>query len=373
MEEEVYPPARRCALVHPTVALDYRPALLTAAGIGRAVRELGRALGEHTELRVRLFAHSLARATRGDGLPARARLCRLPIPGRSLPLLRKLGLGADRLCGGAEVFHWTDYVHPPVSRARIVLTIHDLAFAHDASWHGDDAPVLLARTQRAAAQAAAIVVPTRATAADVARFLPEAPTPRVIPFAADHALRQPPAPPPFAGAPYLLCVGTIEPRKNHLQLLAAWRRLPDRPRLVVVGRAGWACDEITAALRAAEGDGVLWLEGADDRRTFALLQHATALLYPSRFEGFGFPPLEAMALGVPVLAGDSAAVREVAEDAALLCDAADAAALAEALARLCGDAALRRDLIARGRRRAAAFSWQRCAEQHAALYREVAS
>lgn len=356
----------------PTVALDYRPALLSSAGIGRVVRELATALAARGECELHLFAHSLARAARGDGVPAGAHLHRLPIPGRSLPWLWRIGCGADRLAGHAQVLHWTDYVHPRPSRARIVLTIHDLAFAHDASWHGEQAAELLDRTRRAAALAAAVIVPSHATAADVARLLPESPPPRVIPFAADHVLRAPRLPLPFGGEPYLLCLGTIEPRKNHLTLLAAWRRLPQpRPRLVVVGRRGWACEQITAALRAAGSDGVRWLDAADDATTLALLQHAEALLYPSLWEGFGLPPLEAMALGVPVLTGDSAALRELTDGAALLCDCRETEALAAALQRLLGDADLRRQLREQGRRRAAAFSWSRCAAAHAAVYREV--
>ncbi|MEZ6037150.1 MAG: glycosyltransferase family 1 protein [Planctomycetota bacterium] len=354
------------------IAIDYRPALLSRAGIGRSVRELCRALSRCADLDVHLFGHSLARAKVPVEVPDAARLHRLPIAGRALPTLAKLGLGMDRLAGRARVVHWTDYVQPPVSRARTVLTVHDLAFARDPSWHGTQAAELLQRTKAAIARADAIVTPSRTTADDLRRFVPEAKPAHVIPFGADHVPRQRFAD-PLAGRPFALCVGTIEPRKNHLTLLAAWRALPaPRPLLVVAGAVGWACDDAVTALEQAarEGD-VRWLRAADDATLWALLQHARLCVYPSLWEGFGFPPLEAMALGVPVVAHDEAPMRELGGGAIALCDARDAEALAATIQRALGDDAHRHHLIAAGRARAATFTWRACAEQHAQLYREV--
>ncbi|MGE3353200.1 MAG: glycosyltransferase family 4 protein [Planctomycetota bacterium] len=363
--------------MRPAVALDYRPALLSRAGIGRAVRELARALGERRDgdLALHLFGHSLAAARVPHREPVGARLHRLPIPGRALPLLRRLGLGADRLAGGAAVFHWTDYVQPPVCRARAVLTVHDLAFWRDASWHGEDAAVLRVRTERAAAAAAAVVVPSRATAGDVARWLPAAHRVEVIPFGGDHVPTAPLPRPAVAARDYVVAVGTVEPRKNHRALLAALRLLPaPRPLLIVVGRRGWECAAIADELEAACAAGdAIWLEHADDAATWALLAHAQLCVYPSLWEGFGFPPLEAMALGTPVVAHAVAPLEELTDGNALLCDAAAPDALAAAIARGLGDDALRSRLAIGGRARAAAFRWRDCAAAHAALYREVAA
>ncbi|HLQ37974.1 MAG TPA: glycosyltransferase family 1 protein [Planctomycetota bacterium] len=356
------------------VALDYRPAMLRNAGIPRAVRELAHALAAQPGLLLHLFAHSLAAARRSDRLPANARLHRLPIPGRSLPLLRRCGLGADRLAGGASVFHWTDYVYPPVTRAVPVLTVHDLAFARDPSFHGRaQADELLRRTRGAAALARAIIVPSAATAEDVRAVLqPTAPV-HVVPFGVDH-VPEVTGPHPLGGQPYALAIGTVEPRKNHLRLLAAWQRLPrPRPLLVVVGRTGWECEAAAQALLAAQSDGDLrWYERASDPTIWGLLAHAEVLLYPSLYEGFGFPPLEAMALGVPVVAGDRPAIRESCDDAALYCEPTDESSIAAAIERALGDVPLRTELCARGRRRAARFTWNACARAHAAIYREVA-
>ena len=112
------------------VALDYRPALLGRSGIPRAVRELAAALGASARdgeaVDVRLFGHSWARAHDRPAPPG-TRLFRTRLPGRALPFLARLGLGAERLCAGADVFHWTDYVHPPIGRrVPAVLTLHDM-------------------------------------------------------------------------------------------------------------------------------------------------------------------------------------------------------------------------------------------------------
>jgi glycosyltransferase involved in cell wall biosynthesis len=361
------------------IALDYRPALLSRAGIGRATRELAAALARLPELAVHLYAHSLARAVVPTAVPPGAHLHRLPLPGRAAGLLRRLGLGADRLAGGAAVFHWTDYVQPPLSRARAVLTVHDLAFVREPAWHGADAAPLRERTAAAIAAAAAVIVPSRTTAADLQRFAPTAGAVHVVPFGADHvpttfaATRLPvplPVPTPFA-----LCIGTLEPRKNHLALLAAWRRLPaGSPQLVVVGGIGWECAAIVDELRRAVADGlVLWLPRADDTLLWRLLGAAKLLVYPSLWEGFGFPPLEAMQLGVPVVAHDAAPMQELGDGALALVDAREPLALAAAIERLLGDPVAHAAASAAGRARAAAFRWPDCAAAHAAIYRQVAA
>ncbi len=356
------------------VGLDYRPALLSRAGIARSVRELAVGLERIDEVDCRLFGHSLARC-RVE--PAHARgLQRLPIPGRTLPALSRLGLGADRLCGGTDVFHWTDYVYPPVSRARVVVTVHDVSFAEDPEFHGaTQSDVLLARCRAAADRVDRVLTPTQATADAAERHLGIAREKlTVVPFGSDHVLRESPPPHPRGGRPFLLALGTIEPRKNHLRLLEAWRALPTpRPELVVIGRPGWECERTVAALNRARADGgVTWLDDADDATMLAHLAHATALAYPSLLEGFGFPPLEALALGTPVVAGDTPALREVCDDAAAYCDPRDVESIRDAL-RDVVDGKDVADRVALGRERARSFRWSECAATHARVYAEVAS
>ncbi len=356
------------------IAIDYRPALLGRSGIPRAVRELARALAARGDVDLRLFAHSFGAARVAAHPPPEASLWRVPVPGRALPALARIGLDAGRLCGGADVFHWTDYVHPPVARTtRVVLTLHDCAFAADPEFHGVDSHTLATRTRAALERAAAIVCPTRATAADAERLLGIAPERlRVVPFGADH-LTSRTADAERDDGPILM-IGTIEPRKNHRRALAAWRKLgANRPELVVVGARGWCRDETERALVAATRDGgVRWLERAGDDVLGDLLARASAVLYPSRLEGFGFPALEALAHGAPVVAGDTPALREVLGEHAEWCDPADVDSIASALERALAPSAHEPRRRAARRAHAAGYTWEDCAAQHAAIYAEVA-
>lgn len=357
-----------------SIAIDYRPALLSRAGIGRTTRELARALAQRDDVCVHLFGHSLAAARVAFTPPANARLHRLPIPGRCLPLLARCGLPAERLAGFARVFHWTDFIQPPVGAAAKVLTVHDLAFVREPAWHGASAAVLRQRTAAAIAAADAVIVPSRTTQADVRAFAPDANV-HVVPFGVDHVPREAGSTHPFANSAYVLCLGTIEPRKNHLALLQAWSRLRQpRPRLVVVGEAGWECEDITAALCAAEREGgVEWRRNCDDATMWTLMRHAAALVYPSLWEGFGLPPLEAMQCGVPVVANATPVLRELAGDAARLVDASAADALADAIEVVLRDKPTRDRLIRAGGARVAKLRWADCAARHVDVYREVAS
>ena len=366
-------PARR--MPRPKVTIDYRCALLGHGGIARATRELVKALAARGDVEVHLYAHSFARAAQSVRIPAHATLHRLPIPSRALRPLARLGIGPEHLAGNTRLFHFTDYVYPPLQKARGLVTLHDVAFAHDQGFHGERmSKVLLERTHAACAAATLVVVPTQASAADAERTLgiPRSKL-RIVPFGADHV-------PECArddrrcGRARFVMLGTIEPRKNHLRTLEAMRSLPERqrPELVVIGRVGWECDATVLALRAAQREGLVrWLESADDASVAAELRSADALLYPSLLEGFGFPPLEAMRMGIPVLAGDTAALREVLGDAALFCDPRSVPAIAASLAELARDRDLRKQLALRGREQSARWTWAACAIGYANAYREA--
>jgi glycosyltransferase involved in cell wall biosynthesis len=169
--------------------------------------------------------------------------------------------------------------------------------------------------------------------------------------------------------PYFLYVGTIQPRKNLVRLLEAFAQLsPEAPRLVIAGKRGWLSAPIER--RAAElglAERVVFAGYVPDAELPGLLRGALAFVFPSLYEGFGMPVLEAMAAGVPVLTSSTSALPEVAGDAALLVDPCDTAAIAGGMARLAGDASLRADLRARGLARAAEFTWERCARETLAV------
>ena len=192
---------------------------------------------------------------------------------------------------------------------------------------------------------------------------------RVVPEAPDPRYLQPPAAASFpdpvkAGRPYLLCVGTIEPRKNLPAVFRALARLPraERPELRVVGAPGLDATAIQAlpARLGLNGD-VRFLGPRPTDELVTLYAGALALVYPSLLEGFGLPVLEAMAAGAPVVASNRSSVPEVAGDAAILVDPEDDTSIAAALERVVTSSALRDDLRARGRARAARFSWEQTA------------
>ena len=163
---------------------------------------------------------------------------------------------------------------------------------------------------------------------------------------------------------YILFVGTLEPRKGIDDLVAAWESLPHpRPRLVLCGDRGW---------RVTLPESIEVTGYVDRARLRDLYRHARAFVYPSRYEGFGIPPLEAMACGAPVIATRTGAIPDYAEGAALLVDPGDRDALRTALVRLLGDAPLRRELRARGVERARDYRWERSAALMTELLAEAA-
>ena len=164
--------------------------------------------------------------------------------------------------------------------------------------------------------------------------------------------------------PYLLAVGNVHPRKNLGRLLAAWERLRDAghdvPPMVWAGLGRWQSGALLDEARAA---GVQLPGFVAPAHLPALYRQAEALAYPSLYEGFGLPPLEAMACGTPVLAANTTSLPEAVGDAALAVDPTSVEALADGLARVLFDADLRRDLRARGLARAAGFGWTRTARR----------
>ena len=174
---------------------------------------------------------------------------------------------------------------------------------------------------------------------------------------------------------YLLFVGTLDPRKNLFRLIEAYaemrRSAPGPvPRLALAGASGWRSQE---AIRSAESLGVagdvVFLGRVPEHLLPSLYNGATVFVYPSLYEGFGLPPLEAMACGVPVIASEASAVREVVGDAAVLVDPTDSHALARALGALLEDGSMRSQLRAQGLKRARAFTWENAARSLLSVYR----
>ncbi|MHB8619731.1 MAG: glycosyltransferase family 4 protein, partial [Chloroflexota bacterium] len=168
--------------------------------------------------------------------------------------------------------------------------------------------------------------------------------------------------------PFILTVGTLEPRKNLARLLDAFSSLDLPHHLVAAGARGWLYEDLEARLRRA---GVVVLDRVSDDQLVALYNLADLFVYPSLYEGFGLPPLEAMSCGTPVAASNRSSLPEVVGQAGLLFDPEDTAAIATALARLVGDHALRAELAEAGRLQAARFSWPDSAGRLKAVYERL--
>ena len=174
---------------------------------------------------------------------------------------------------------------------------------------------------------------------------------------------------------YVLAVGTVEPRKDLPSLVRAFGTFAKGyPSLALVhaGPDGWGSAQLEEAIAACPaGNQVVRLGWVDDRARDALMAGATVFAFPSLYEGFGLPPLQAMAAGTPVVATRCGALEEVLGDAARLVDVGDAGALATALEELLGDEAGRLELARRGLERAALYTWEACASGLAALYHDA--
>lgn len=261
----------------------------------------------------------------------------------------------------ADVVHHPLPAHSRRIRAPQVATVQDLAFVHmrgsyDPAWRA----LAVRGYRRAARRAAALVCPTEATARDLVALM-GADRDRIVlaPYGPGQVEGAEPAPPEAGAHGPLLFVGDTEPRKNVSGLLSAYAAYRTRARepaeLVLAG----------AASEAAGEPGVVGRPGLDAAELRELYRGARALVHPALHEGFGFTPLEAMALGVPVLAVRNPGTEEVCADAALL---VEPDGLAEGLRRVSEDADLRRELSARGLRRAADFSWEHSARLHERAY-----
>ena len=298
---------------------------------------------------------------------------------------RRLGRSPEMSRGTdppGDVFHATNHMFPfRVRSARTVLTIYDMTLLLFPEWHPASRLALMGSALApAAARADRIVTPSQHTRNDVLKLLPVEPE-RVIvvPGGIEPIFRPRPeaetaarlAPLGLPMGDYLLFLGTIEPRKNLARLLEA-AKSAEVGTLVVAGGHGWHNAAIREAMARLERAGRVRALGyvPDDLR-LPLLAGARAFVYPSLYEGFGLPPLEAMACGTPVLTSNVSALPEVMGDAALYVDPTDVPALAAALTRIWRDDALRADLKARGLARASQFSWDRTARETLDVYRAV--
>ena len=346
-----------------TVAFDVGPVIATPTGVGRYARELARAL----EVRgVSLTPYAVALRGRTDPSVARWRL-----PARAVQSAwRTFGSPViEHLVGDVDIVHATNFVLPALKRAAGVVTIHDLSFVRNGTFPGGAR--LRELVPWSARRAARVIAPTQAVADEITVEL--AIDPETISVTregvsavffgatplASSALETMGIRPPFAVA-----AGTLEPRKNLPRLLQAWGQVADEMSewtLVLAGPPGWGPE-------LPETPRVVLTGWIGDETLPGLLSAAEFFCYPSLYEGFGLPPLEAMAAGTPVLAGNYPCASEVLGEDALIVDSHSTETIAQGLLRLASDSDLRRKLGYRGRARAAENTWERTATQTLQAY-----
>jgi glycosyltransferase involved in cell wall biosynthesis len=367
-----------------TTYLDVSAAVHRRAGLGRYAESLARALAASHPERLGLFYN------REQGVEPLAGLEHLPArtialgykPWRMLVWLGQLGrVGFDRLLANAELFHATEHLLLPLRSIPAVLTVHDLIFRHLPThhkplnrWYLDATMPLYCR------RADHIIAVSENTRRDlVAAYgvplekvtvILEAADPRFYPRSVEMvtAARKRYGLPPR----YILFVGTIEPRKNLSRLLAAFETIHAdglTDGLVIVGRPGWLYDSFFAALEVSPVRDAVVLPGyVADEDLPAVYTGAQALVFPSLYEGFGLPVLEAMACGTPVVTSCASSLPEVGGDAALYFDPTSVGEMAETMRAMLGDPTTGEERRERGLARAAQFSWQRVATETWGVY-----
>ncbi len=370
-----------------SVALDATPLLGHRTGVGVFCLGALGALGQRAELDVRAFAVSWRKREGIDALlPPNVTAAQRPMPAR--PLHALWGRGAtppiEWFIGDVDVVHGTNFVVPPTRRAGAVVSVHDLTPLHHPELCNQATlayPGLIRTALRRGAWvhtdsafvAGEVIEAFDADPARVRVVAPGVPPAIEVDRATTRAVVA--AFLPAGVGRYILAVGTAEPRKDLPGLVRAFDELAERHAdlaLVLAGQPGWGEHALEAALVSARAAARVVRTGWVDQGALdALLREAAVLAYPSLYEGFGFPPLEAMAVGVPVVATRAGSLPEVLGAGASMVDVGDHDGLVEALDDVLTDPELRGRLIGAGAQQAALFSWDRCGEGLAHLYRDV--
>jgi glycosyltransferase involved in cell wall biosynthesis len=383
------------------ITIDTSPILPRPSGIGFYVVQL---LAQLTELVVEealektialepLYQISLKNAIRGNfaappALQQYPNLRYFPLPVKITNLFvqyPKLFLPwFESACGFGDIFHGTNYTVFPLRHSRKVITIYDLTFIKYPHYSNAIVQAYADRVRQCLRWTDLILTISESSKRDIMEYL-GFPADRIIvtPLASRYSVadaQKAEVAPKIAGydlsQPYILFVSTIEPRKNILGLIEAFDHLKQTQKiphnLVLVGQKGWLYESIFDRIeRSAHRDSIHHLDYLTDDQVADFYRYADVFVYPSHYEGFGLPVLEAMTLGCPVICSNNSSLPEVAGDAAILVEADDAMAIADGIGRVVGDRALRQDLVDRGLRQAQGFTWRDTAVRTLGAYRSL--
>jgi glycosyltransferase involved in cell wall biosynthesis len=381
------------------VGIDVGGALRPDTGSGRYTHELVHALARVApELEIILLSNAFRARDHGARCPLPGRVVNPRIPDRLLlAAWRRLRWPpVDALVGRVDVFHASDWVHPPQRRGVSVTTINDLGPLVHPEWYSPDVVSIHRRKNLAAAERAALII----TISEFTRreflsaFDVDPGRVRAVALGVSPAFRARDPGRAVATArrlglttPFVLYVGTREPRKNVTGLIDIFGRMrarrpdltlaivgmrPDREAAYVHGVGRWAGPEVEDRVRRLGLEPAVCVVGfVSLRELIDLYSAAAVLVYPTMYEGFGLPLLEAMACGLPVVASNRSAVPEVVGDAGILSDPDDPDRFAADAVRVLEDAALRDRCRTRGLARVARFTWDATARETLAIYHEA--
>lgn len=369
------------------ICLDLQAAIAQRAGVGRYVACLATYLAQQKppDAEICLFCFDFRRRASFECLPGTSLRRVRWLPGR---LAQKAWAWFqwppfDYLAGAADVFHFPNFIRPPLTRGHSVVTIHDLSFLHHPETTEErNLHYLRTHIHDTVERADAIVTDSQTIAEEIRAQWPDA-AGRVVavPLAPPENFFRPPADTIARvrairrlNRPYILSVGTLEPRKNYAFLIEVFERLREFDGdLVLAGRPGWkwaaTAARIAASPRAAR---IHCIEPAHDIEMCALYAGAEIFVCASIYEGFGFPPLEAMRCGVPVVVSTGGSLPEVCGDGAVIVNGFEAERWAVEIQHVLTNSSLRSALVERGRANLSRFSWAETARRMWAVYRAVA-
>ena len=374
------------------IGIDYTAAIHQQAGIGRYTRGLVEVLAELGGKHEYVLFVAGGKTQVPDfrlKIPDNFRVRRAPLSDRFWTIMwhrLRLPLPVDLFTGPVDVFHSPDYVLPPLRRGRKLVTIHDLSFLRYPEGAEPSLRRYLSRAvPHAVSQADLVLADSQNTRQDIIELLGVTPGKVEVLYPGvddrfrslkDEELLQRVRDLYGLSSPFILSLGTLEPRKNLILLLDAYAALGAAGdmshKLVIAGGKGWLYEGLFRKVQELSLEKeVIFLGFVADEDLPALYNLAEVFVFPSLYEGFGLPPLEAMACGTPVITSRSSSLPEVVGEAGLMVSSTDSEALAQAMRSALDDPTVREDLARKGVQQAQKFSWQKAGQKLLTIYQSL--